>query len=344
MRYGFLAVAILWLIGSPAGADEMLADGIAAQVGSDIVLVSEVMQQVAPLEAKMRNAHMSDADIAKLRAAGLEKLIEARLIDQVVRRAELFASEDEINQTIDMIARENGITREQLEKSVVAQGLTFAEYRDQMKGELERRKVIGTMVASKVNVDESEVRALYHQRYDEQPGGGEMVHLRQILVTRGGGGPSASEDACVPVRAARERILAGESFEKLAAEISEVAPAQGGDIGWLHVTSLANWMSAVVGPMHDGDTSEPVDLPFGCSLLKLVERRSYEPVTYEEAKEKLHMEIYEQRVEAKFREWIEDLRKQTYIERKGVFADAAKLGSESGFSDEEEPEEGSLFQ
>lgn len=342
MRHGFLALVILVLLAAPAGADEVLADGIAAQVGSDIVLVSEVMQQVAPLEARMRDAHMSDTEIAKLRAAGLEKLIEARLIDQVVRRAELFASEDEINQAIDMIARENGISRDQLEKSVVAQGMTVDEYRDQLKGELERRKVIGTMVASKVTVEESEVRALYHQRYDEQPAGGEMVHLRQILVTRAGDAAAAA-DTCAAVRAARERILAGESFEKLAGEISEVAPAQGGDIGWLHVDSLANWMSTVVGPMQDGDVSSPVDLPFGCSLLKLVERRNYEPVTYEEAKDKLQMEVYEQHVEAKFREWIEDLRQQTYIERKGVFADAAKLGSESGFADDSEAEEGSLF-
>jgi peptidyl-prolyl cis-trans isomerase SurA len=341
VRHGVLAVVLICLLAGPAAADEVLADGIAAQVGSDIVLVSEVMEQVAPIEARMRKANMTQVDIAKLRAAGLEKLIETRLIEQVVRRSELFASEAEINQAIDMIARENGITREQLERSVVAQGLTVDEYYAQLKGELERRKVIGAMVASKVSVDESEVRALYHERFDEQPEGGEMVHLRQILVT--GGGEAQAKDACAPVRSAAERIAQGESFEKLASEISEVAPAQGGDIGWLHADSLASWMAEVVGPLVDGDVSKPVDLPFGCSLLKLVERRNYQPVSYEEAKEKLHMEIYERQVETEFRAWIEDLREQTYIERKGIFAEAAMLGSESGFADEKPEEEGSLF-
>ena len=343
LRRGLLAVAILWAVVTPAGADEVLTDGIAAQVGGDIVLVSEVMEQVAPLEARMRKANMTSADIAKLRAAGLEKLIEARLIDQVVRRAELYASEAEVNQAIDMIAKENGISREQLEKSVVAQGMAFDEYYAQLKGELERRKVVGTMVAAKVNVDESEVRALYHQRFDEQPESGEMVHLRQILVTESGLVAPNENDVCAPIRDARKRIGEGEPFEKLASEISEVAPAQGGDIGWLHVDSLATWMARVVEPLKDGDTSEPIDLPFGCSLLKLVERRGYEPISYDEAKETLQMEIYEKHVEAEFRTWIEDLREQTYIERKGIFAEAAKLGSESGFADEENEEEGSLF-
>ena len=161
--------------------DELLIDGIAAQVGNDIVLVSEVMQRVGPLEARLREADAPGIEIAKLRAAGLEKLIEARLVEQIVRRAELYASDDEIDQAIDSIARENGITREQLEQSVVAQGLTFERYRSQLKKEIESRKVIGAMVASKVHVEEDEVRALYDERFSDQPEGGEVVHLRQIL-------------------------------------------------------------------------------------------------------------------------------------------------------------------
>ena len=82
---------------------------------------------------------------------------------------------------------------------------------------------------------------------------------------------------------------------------------------------------------------------FGCSLLKLVERRQYEPVSYEEAKTQLHLEIYQQYLEKAFREWMENLRAQTYIERKGHFAEAAMLGSKSGFAGPNEAEEDSRF-
>lgn len=342
-RYTLFALAVVVGLAAQARADEMLVDGIAAQVGNDIVLVSEVMQRVGPLETRMREADMPAIEIAKLRAAGLEKLIEARLIEQIVRRAELYASDEDVDQAIDAIARDNAITREQLEKSVVAQGLTFEQYRSQIKVEIERRKVIGAMVASKVQVEEHEIRALFHERFSDQPAGGVTVHLRQILVTFGAVVSTDKKAVCASVHQALDRIRGGEAFEKVAAEISEVAPVQGGDIGWLHADSLANWMSEVVGSLRDGETSDVVELPFGCSLLKLVERREFEPVTYEEAKERLQVELYEQRLDEEFQKWMEKMREQTFIERKGYFADAAMLGSKSGFAEEGEDEGDSRF-
>lgn len=339
-----LALA-LGVTAPPAGASESLSDGIAAQVGSDIVLVSEVLARVAPVEARLRQANVPAVEIAKLRASGLEQLIERRLISQVVRRSELYATDAEIDQAIEMIARENGITRPQLEQSVQAQGLTVDTYRAEIKDELERRKVVGAMVASKVTVNDSDVRALYIERFSSQPEGGEMVHLRQILVANGGISAQNGSGACAAVRDASARIATGESFEKVASTTSQVAPAQGGDIGWLHSDQLADWMADVVGPLQDGQVSDLVELPFGCSLLKLVERRIYEPVSFEEAEEKLRMEIYEQNLDTEFRKWMETLRKQTFIERKGHFADAAMLGSKSGYATGNDAggEEGSPF-
>jgi peptidyl-prolyl cis-trans isomerase SurA len=343
IRYALCALSLAALLAARAGAEEQLADGIAAQVGNDIVLISEVMQRVGPIEARMRAADAPPVEIAKLRAAGLEKLIEARLIEQTVRRAELYASDEDTDQAIDAIARDNGITREQLEQSVVAQGLTFEQYRKQIKDEIERRKVIGAMVGSKVHVEEDEVRALYDQRFAHQPEGGVTVHLRQILVTFGSVVPRDEKAVCGEVHQARDRILGGEAFEKVAEEISEVAPAQGGDIGWLHTDSLASWMSEVVDQLKDGETSGVIELPFGCSLLKLLERREFQPVSYEEAKDRLQVEIYEQRIDKEFRKWLEEMRAQTFIERKGHFADAAVLGSRSGFEEGGDEEEGSRF-
>jgi hypothetical protein len=70
------------LLPAPAGADEMLADGIAAQVGTEIVLYSEVVEVVAPTERQMRAAGAPKSEIAKLRAEGLETMIEWRLIER----------------------------------------------------------------------------------------------------------------------------------------------------------------------------------------------------------------------------------------------------------------------
>jgi len=326
-----------------AAADEIIRDGIAAQVGNDIVLISEVMDRVADLEAQLREAGAPKQEIARLRAAGLEKLIESRLLEQIVRRGELYATEEEIDAAIESIANENGITTEQLEATVIAQGMPYDEYREKIKSSIEQQKVIRAVVASKVRVDESEVRALYKERFADQPSGGQVVHLRQALVTFGEVTPVDPVAICAPIYAGLARIREGESFEVVASEVSEINAAEGGDIGWLHVDSIASWMREVVDALEIGETSEVVELPFGCSVLKLVDRRDFTPVTYEEAKERLQQEVYQTQMEKEFRAWMEELRSQTFIERKGHFADAATLGSKSGFSDPEEGPEDSFF-
>ena len=83
---------------------EELVDGIAAQVGEEIVLVSEVMATVAETEKKMRAAGIHEREVAKLRAEGLEQMIEEKIVDSEVRRMELFASDQEVDSAIEMIA------------------------------------------------------------------------------------------------------------------------------------------------------------------------------------------------------------------------------------------------
>jgi len=339
VRLEWIALAVAIAVVSGASADEITADGIAAQVGNDIVLVSEVMERVAPMEARMRQQNAPAIEIAKLRAAGLEKLIEARLIDQIVERGELYATDEEISRTVESIATENGLTVEQLRQSVVAQGLTLEAYNDEIKTGIEHQKVIRGVVASKITVEEHEVRALYSERYSDQPRGGEIVHLRQILMTFGTVAPENRASICKSVHNAKKRIDAGEAFEKVASEVSEVAPAEGGDIGWLHSDSVASWMTSVVDPLGDGQMTDVIELPFGCSLLKLVERREYEPVSYEDVQEELSLQVYQTHLEEEFHKWMEELRGRTYIERKGHFADAAMLGSQSGYARESKEED-----
>lgn len=331
MRIRPLAPAALLaaLLGPAAAAParEQLVDGIAAQVGTRIVLVSEVLRSIGPQEAAMRDAGAPEREIAKLRAEALERLIEARLIEGVVANLELYAKDEEIDATIASIAQENGLTLEQLYASVVFHGMSRDEYRKQIKQDLERRNVVQGMVGSDVQVDEKEVRALYDQRFGSMPDHSEMVRVRQLLITFGGASDRTPEQACDIAREAREQALSGqEDFEVLARALSEVAPNEGGDIGWLERDQLAAWMTKALEPLEPGGISELVLLPFGCSVLRLEDVRDLERLSYEQAKPRLHEEIWGMKMEEKYREWMEGLRERTFIDRRGYFAEAGQFG------------------
>jgi peptidyl-prolyl cis-trans isomerase SurA len=318
--------ALALLLAAPAAAEEVLVDGIAAQVGTDIVLYSEVLAMTGPSERQILAAGGTEADLMRLRAEGLEALIEARLVSKVVTDLELFVQDAEIDETIANIAAGNGLTLEQLKRSVAEQGMAYEDYRRELKERLERRNVVSALVSSKVRVEEAEVEALYRERFAEQPQSGTQVHLRQLLVPAGEEVGRSLEQACEMATNLRERIARGESFEELASQYSAAAPERGGDIGWLHEDKLAGWMRKLIEPLQGGQVSELARLPFGCTVVMLVERKTYEPVSYEQAKQALHDELYDEKVNDAYRKWMEDLRAKTFIERRGYFAEAARFG------------------
>ena len=133
MRSRALALCfLLALLGAGAGADEIVVDGIAAQVGTQIVLVSEVMELAGPLEAEARQQGVPEAEIARLRAEALEQLIERRLLAQVVKDAQLQVPEGDVDKAIEGIAKENGLSLDQLRASLASHGVGWDEYRSRI--------------------------------------------------------------------------------------------------------------------------------------------------------------------------------------------------------------------
>lgn len=321
-----LALACALAPAAPAAAEDEVVDGIAAQVGSDIVLVSEVNNLVGTVEEKLRAAGAPDAEIAAYRVDALERLIERAMIRQVVRRAELEATDVEIDQTIASIARENGLTLEQLAATVEAEGLPYPVYRERIRGELEQSKVLNGMVASKVRIEDAEVRAAYHEEYATQPQGGDEVRLRHLLVPYTSDAPDARKGACATAERARARIAGGEGFDLVASQVSEKAPGSG-DIGWVHEDRLAGWMTASVRGAAAGTVTPVLETDFGCNVLEVVARRSYEPREFEQVRDEVYQRLFAEKMQREYLRFMDKLREQTYVERKGTFAQAEQGGA-----------------
>jgi parvulin-like peptidyl-prolyl isomerase len=207
--------------------------------------------------------------------------------------------------------------------------MVWDAYRVEIKRELERRKILNAVIAARVQIEDSEVEAMYDERFEDQPEGGSTIHLRQILVVGGEAASGASvEQACELVRSARNSISSGREFSEFATRYSAVAPETGGDLGWMHSDELAPYMRELIENLEPSQLSEVKELPVGCTMVQLVERREFRPVSFEQAEEKLRDELYEKKLMVEYRDWMEQLRSHTFIERRGYFADAAQFTPE----------------
>lgn len=305
----------------PAAADEVI-DGVAAQVGNDIVLVSEVTQYTEPVERQIREAGAGDDDVLRMKSEVLERLIERKLIDQVVKKAELEATDAEVDQTIAAIAKENNLSVEKLQQTVEAGGMPMAVYREKIRGEIQHAKVMNGMVRARVSVEEEEVQRLYQKRFANAPEGGAEYHLRHILLPFISPRPEQKAVVCKKAEQALARIKNGEGFQQVASELSAVNPERGGDVGWVHERLLVEWMAPVVRGLQPGQTSSVIESAFGCNVLQVVEKREFKKKSYEEARAQLFEELYRDRMDTEYGRWMDKLRTQAYIERKGIFAKA----------------------
>jgi peptidyl-prolyl cis-trans isomerase SurA len=320
----FVSSILLW--SSSAGAtDEKLLDGVAAQVGDEIVLVSELDEMTRPMEKRMRDAGAPDAQINNMHREALERLIDERLIANMVTRLEMGASQDEISQAVEGIAQSNGLTAAQLKASVENHGLTMKEYRTKLKGEIERNKIIGAMVSDRVRVTPEEIQALFNERYGDQKAGGEEVRLRHILVGVGGSTMRDENTACAMIDEAAVKIRAGQlDFNEAARQLTEMNPEQQGELGWLHLNEIAPWMVNAIQPLKPGEITNPIPMPFGCNLLQLVDERTFQPVTLEQANASLRAELVNRKTDREIGEWLDEVRKQTFIARKGRYAESSR--------------------
>lgn len=322
-------VALVGLASGPAawGETEVLLDGVAAQVGNEIVLMSEVEELAAPMEQRLRGAGAQEAQIASMRRDALERLIDGKLISNMVTRFEMGATPDEIDNAVAGIAQSNGLTVKQLQASVENHGLTIAEYRAKLKEEIERSKLINAMVSSRVRVEPEEIEKLFLERYGDQSAGGDEVRLRHILVATGAQTMRDDATACAVAADAVAKIRAGQlDFREAARQITDMNPQQQGELGWLHTNEIAPWMAKAISGLKPGETTDPIPMPFGCNVLQVVEYRTFTPVTLEQAQPSLRTELVNQKTDREIMVWLESVREQTFISRKGEYAEGPKQG------------------
>ena len=328
---GLLGIALLPAAGRAA---EELIDGIAAQVGAEVVLISDVQRIARPIEARMRAAEVSPEEIADMQSEVLEQLIEGRLLDIVARRVEAEADDEEVDQAIEAIAAGSSLSLETLRQSVESQGLSFASYREKLRTEILRQKVMRGMVQPRVEIDEAEAQDLYEERFAQQPESGREFRVLHLLVQALDRKAWAVDFACEEAAALLARIRGGEDFLRVAVETTPTDP----DLGWLYEGDSAPWMRDAVDQLEPGEISDVIRLEVGCAVIQLIERREVRPTSFEEAKPELQEELFQRAFQRESEKFFDELREQTHIERKGVFAAADRLRF-AGPEEEEKPGE-----
>lgn len=168
-------------------------------------------------------------------------------------------------------------------------------------------------LAAGVQPGDEELRALYK----EQQGAftvPEERHVSHILISAEAGKPDADKAALEKARSARDRILKGEDFAKVAKEVSEdtVSAPKGGDLGTVSKGMMDPAFETVALSLARDAVSEPVRTPFGYHLIKVTALKPSSVKAYEDVKPELAKMFQRNAVDSRFYELGQKLTEMSY--------------------------------
>lgn len=304
---------------APFIASGKVVNAIAATVNDEIITLVDVYREALPvIHESEKKGPVNDAERHRIRRAALDLLIEKKLVEQKIREMNIRVGEDEIRQAIEDVKRQNGLNEENFAKALAAQGFTLDQYREQLRNQLERLRLISMEVRSRIQVGDSEVRAYYNanlDKYREE----DTFRARHIFFKISAKSPDAEikramNSALMVLAEARS----GKDFAELARTYSEdpAAHTNGGDLGSFKKGDMQPELEQAILTLKPGEVSELVYTPLGFHLIKLEERISGKPKPFESYKTEIEETLYRKKSEERFSKWAKDLRGKANIEIK----------------------------
>lgn len=331
MRY---LLALLLTVATTRAAEVL--DGVAAVVNDKVITYSEVREYVQPVAAQLRRNYSGPELIEKIRAAHLDalnSLIERQLILQEFKDKGYSFPETVVDEQLNsVIANDFGGDRAAFIKTLQAENLTLAKYREQLRERIIIQAMRNRRAQQEIVVSPAKIEQ-YYQDHREDFREDEQIKLRMLLIRRPkpdpappatdtntvtGAATAPAAGADDPRRRMAEELLAkldaGDSFESLARLYSEGREAQrGGDWGWVKRDELRQELSQAAFALQPGQHSRIIETPDGYYLLRVEEHKParYRPLN--EVRDEIEKTLLQQQRATMQAEWIKQLRAKAYI-------------------------------
>jgi peptidyl-prolyl cis-trans isomerase SurA len=351
MKKCFLSLLVLAVAGLPAAAAtaDPVVEEIVARVNNQIITRSEYLREKDQLKQEAQQQDPASAEKIFLDREHdiLRGLIDQQLLLEKAKDLGITADTDLVKRLDEIRKQMNLTSMDELEKAAQAQGVSFEDFKQNLRNQIITQKVISDQVGSKIQVSKDEEQQYYDNHKNEmtQP---EQIRLSEILVstqkpaavnekTGGGDKPAAAEDdpqqlaaAEAKAKALLDQISKGAKFEDVARKSSDGPTAsQGGDLGYFKRGALAKELEDKTFAMKPGEVSDVIRTRQGYVLLKVTEHAQAGVPPLKDIQPKVQEAIYMQKLDPALREYLTKLRDQAFIVVKPGYVDTGASANQA---------------
>ncbi|ENA4368403.1 peptidylprolyl isomerase SurA [Salmonella enterica subsp. enterica serovar Brandenburg] len=262
------------MIANTSFAAPQVVDKVAAVVNNGVVLESDVDGLMQSVKLNAGQAGQQLPDDATLRHQILERLIMDQIILQMGQKMGVKITDEQLDQAIANIAKQNNMTMDQMRSRLAYDGLNYSTYRDQIRKEMIISEVRNNEVRRRITVLPQEVDALAKQIGTQNDASTEL-NLSHILIALPENPTSEQvNDAQRQAESIVEEARNGADFGKLAITYSADQQAlKGGQMGWGRIQELPGIFAQALSTAKKGDIVGPIRSGVGFHILKVNDLR-----------------------------------------------------------------------
>jgi peptidyl-prolyl cis-trans isomerase SurA len=347
-----LFVAALAALPLLSNADTVVEE-IIARVNNSIITRSDFDRSKEQLKDEIKqqdpgNAAKSYEDKEK---DVLRDLIDRQLLLEKGKDLGITADTDLVKRLDEMRKQMNLDSMEDLEKAAQAQGVSFEDFKQNLRDQIITQQVIGREVGAHLNITKEEEQRFYegHKKEMEQP---EEIRLSEILVAIKPSAPAPAPDPAAPktegaanapaVRQANsapteadvaaaeakakdllDQIHKGAAFEDVAKKNSDgPSAAQGGDLGYFERGKLSKELEDRTFAMKAGEVTDVIRTKQGFVILKVAEHQQAGVPTMKQVEPKIQDALYYEKLQPALRAYLTKLREDAFIDIRPGYIDS----------------------
>lgn len=320
----------------PSTQGGQVVEEIITRVNNQIITKSEFERSKDQLRDEVKQQNPTDPDKA---FADREKDVLRDLIDQQLlldKGKDLGITGDtDLVKRLDQMRKDMKLeTMEDLEKEATKQGVSWEDFKQNMRNQIITQKVIGEEVGGKLSITKEEEQKFYdeHKNELEQP---EYIRLSEILVAPKSVTPSitpadqaaappaaqppADDEAALNAASAKandllKQIHDGANFEDIAKKYSDgPSAADGGALGMFKRGQLAKELEDKTFAMKAGDVTDVIRTKQGYVILKVVDHQMAGIPPMKDVLPKIQDALYYQKLQPALRAYLTKLREEASI-------------------------------
>jgi peptidyl-prolyl cis-trans isomerase SurA len=310
MRLFAPLVCLFLLLPSLAGAD--VVERVVGTVNNDAIFLSDLRARAAPFLPQVAEASTEPERMARLKELYeelLTLLIDEKLIRQIASQSGVRVTDADVDLAVENLRTQNNLTEEQFKEALDAQGFSEEQYRQDLKKQLIRLKVMNERVRSRVNITEEEVHARYEERARES-GSEVRYRVSHVLIPVEA---TASAIEVAALRAKADEIREDLSPENFSAKAEELG---GGELGWISPGDLPAQLEESLARLRAGEISQPIRGNTGFHIFFVQDRQvGSDFPSYDDMKQELYREMLDSAMARQEKIFLEEIRRKAVIKR-----------------------------